>query len=271
MYLIIINIKTLFRVTREESSDNRDIINDARYYELNNKIQLLTVVSSIIILIGGFLGYNSIDSIRGDIEEEMEVKLDEYVNKLKGYDTIMYKYNGLISSLEKERDTTFLSLINTKSETEGTKKDLIKLQKDYRLNAKTFFVKDVKINQGSFTDKIQTSRIYFKDLRELNSSLPEVFIKEPFITVVGIGDGLLTIREITREYFEYSFGGYTDFSTVLYEIFTELSLDSMSKDEKHIASTLMSLLKRHVEIIPPNYERPVAQTFDLIIVEGIND
>jgi bacterioferritin (cytochrome b1) len=104
-----------------QQNDKKTKIDDARYYELNNKIQLIIVVASIIMLIGGFLGYNSIDSIKLEIQDN----LDEYIDKLNSYDTIIDKYNILIPTLENERDTTFKSLIKTKIESEKIKSSLV--------------------------------------------------------------------------------------------------------------------------------------------------
>ena len=120
-YLIVLNIKTLLRVVKMQQNDKKTKIDDARYYELNNKIQLIIVVASIIMLIGGFLGYNSIDSIKLEIQDN----LDEYIDKLNSYDTIIDKYNILIPTLENERDTTFKSLIKTKIESEKIKSSLV--------------------------------------------------------------------------------------------------------------------------------------------------
>ena len=89
VYLLVINIRTLRKVIKLQSSEKKRKINDERYYELNNKIQLLIVVSSIIFLTGGFIGYNSIDSINRDIR-----------NKISGYEKIIEDYDSLILELE---------------------------------------------------------------------------------------------------------------------------------------------------------------------------
>jgi hypothetical protein len=82
VFLIYINQKTYKKVVTYKNNEQELKIGDERYYELNNKIQLLIVVSSMIILIGGFVGYNSIGSIKKDISRDIEL----YKNKLEKYD-----------------------------------------------------------------------------------------------------------------------------------------------------------------------------------------
>lgn len=265
-YLIILNIKTLLRVSKMQQNDKKTKIDDARYYELNNKIQLIIVVASIIMLIGGFLGYNSIDSIKLEIQD----KLDEYIDKLNGYDTIIYKYNMLIPTLENERDTTFKSLIKTKIESEKTKSSLVQLQNDYRLNAKTYFVKGVKIDPKLLSDNAQVGRIYFKDLKPNNPKVPSSFPEEPFITVVGIGDGIITIKKITIDYFDYTFSGFTEANKAILEIFETVNQSSINQEDKELLESIKSLLRNSIKNDKRINNTKYASTFDLIVIEGIN-
>ncbi|MCX6262587.1 MAG: hypothetical protein NTY95_17445, partial [Bacteroidia bacterium] len=266
-YLIILNIKTLHRVLKQQPNEKKSRIDDERYYELNSKIQLLIVVSSIIILIGGFLGYNSIDSIKGDIQNRM----NEYVTKLEGYDSIIYRYNGLLSTLESERDTTFNSLLITKFASEKTKNDLAQLQNEYRLNAKTYFAKGIKISPELLADNSKTARILFNDLKSFNINIPQAFREEPFVTVVGIGDGIITIKNIRKEYFEYSFSGYTQLGDGLLSILDSIKIDANNKDEMELYNHLKSLLKKGFKKDRPDKNYTEATTFDLIIIEGLSN
>lgn len=240
-FLIIINIRTLRTVIKLQSSDKKSKIDDERYHELNSKIQLLTVVSSIIILIGGFLGYNSIDSIK----EEINIKLKDYEAKIISYDSIIVKYNKLIPELDKQRESVFKSLLVTKKESENTKQSLVKLQDEYRLNAKTFFVKGLQIDESSIKDNNKIIRVYFKELNKTYNDIPKVFSKEPFLSPIALGDGFVQIRKITREYFDYQFSGTGT-----------LDKEALINMQKGILS------------IKANPES--ATSFDLIIIEGKN-
>lgn len=82
IYMIFLNQRTLNKIVNYKRSDKELKISDERYYELNNRIQLLIVVSSIIILIGGFVGYNSIESIKNEINDDIK----HYKSNLQHYD-----------------------------------------------------------------------------------------------------------------------------------------------------------------------------------------
>jgi len=266
-YLVFINQKLFKKVVTYKRDEEKVKISDERYYELNNEIQLIIVVASIIILIGGFIGYNSIDSIKDDIQD----KMDEYVDKLNGYETIISNYDTLIPSLEKERDATFTSLIKTKTESEKTKENLTQLQNDYRLNAKTYFVKGIKINQKLLKDNSQIGQIYYKDLIINNPKIPSVFSEEPFISVVGIGDGLITIDEISKEYFKYNFSGFVEADNIFYAMLETVDTITISQEEKELLVKLKSLLLKSIKHKRTVNKRTEASTFDLIIIEGMKN
>lgn len=266
-YLIIINQKILKKVITYKRDDEKLKINDERYYELNNKIQLIIVVASIIILIGGFIGYNSIDSIKNDIQET----LDDYVDKLNDYDTTMVKYKDLILSLGNERDSTFRSLIATKDESEKTLVSLNQLQNDYRLNAKTYLIKGIKISQNLLKDNTQIGQIFFKDLKSINPKIPDVFIDEPFIAIVGIGEGLVSINKITKEYLEYSYNGFVEADNVLLSILETTNPGTLSQEDKDLLLRLKSIMRNSIKNNMAKSNKSEATSFDLIIIEGIRN
>jgi len=57
---------------------------------------------------------------------------------------------------------------------------LEQLQEDYRLSAKTYFVKGIIIDQQLRKDSTKNPRIYFKDLKKINNRIPVAFKEEPF-------------------------------------------------------------------------------------------
>jgi hypothetical protein len=191
IYLIIINILTLRTVMKLRKSEDKRKISDERYHELNNKIQLLIVVSSILILIFGFFGTNSIKTIE--------------------------------------------------SEVRGS---LAKLQDEYKLNAKTYFVSRIKIDQTALTDNNKSTRMSFEKLGELNDKIPSKFGQEPYIWAMPRGAGFITITKITNEYFEYKFSGTIQLNVALSDIKTGHKTNSINAED--------------------------ATSFDLIIIEGEN-
>lgn len=191
IYLIVLNIRTLKIVMKLQTSDKKSKIDDERYHELNNKIQLIIVVSSILILIAGFLGYNSIETIKSEVVGSFEA-----------------------------------------------------LQDEYRLNAKTYFVDGIKIDKAALTDNNKNIQISFKKLGELNAKIPPIFDQEPFVWAMARGNGFVTIKKITKEYFEYTFSGTMQLKDALLEINTGKKTNLISEGD--------------------------ATSFDLIILEGKN-
>lgn len=264
-YLIFINQKNLKKVVTHKRDEEKLKISDERYYELDNKIQLITVVASMLILIGGFIGYNSIDSVKDDIQD----KMNKYVKELN--DSTILKYKNLISSLENKSNAIAESLSETKTESEKTLASLKQLQNDYRLNAKTYFVKGIKISQKQLNDNNQLGQIYFKDLKPNNPKIPSVFTEEPFITVVGIGEGLITINKITNEYFEYKFSGFAQADNIFLAILETVNLNTISQEEKDLLIKLKSLMKNGLKQNMATSNATEATSFDLIIIEGMKN
>lgn len=177
-YFIIIDQKYLKKIVTNKRIDEELSISEKRYYELNNKIQLIIVVASIIILAGTFLGVDS----RISFEKEMKNKTDtlnKYIKKI--YDI---------------------------------KQSLIQLQYDYSFNVRTYMVSNIQIpknvietNRTRTNGKPQKVRIYFKDLRTTEGDSLPAFTKPPFINIQNLGFAFaIMIKEITQEYFEYEFG-----------------------------------------------------------------
>lgn len=258
-YLIIINIRTLKRVIKLQKGEEQNKIDDARYHELNNKIQLLIVVSSIIISIGVFLGISTYESI------------------IKMYSTNIEKYEKIIERLSLEGqnanelyNTSNKSLIKTKRESDSTLRILRQLEKDYRLNAKTYFVKGININQQLNDIKSKNQRIYFKDLKKFNKKIPDIFREEPFVTVVGMGTDIVSILNITKEYFEFESSGTIELEDgVLLDEFKKLK--PISPEEKNIYNSLISMMNNSFKQYKNINKYKETISFDIIIIEGISN
>jgi len=221
-YLIYINQRTLNKVVNYKRSEKELKISDERYYELNNKIQLLIVVSSILILIGGFVGYNSINSITGEISSDIE----HYKKNLMHYDSTIINYQRLIRDLENDRDTVIDVLRTTIIEVNDIKNTLIQLQEDYKLNARTFFATGIKVPPESESDEFVSTRKYFKDMKMPDGKRLPKFKVSPFLSVMGKGLGFVIIKNITKDYFDYFVMG-----VISYEVGLKKESDKPQPDE----------------------------------------
>ncbi|MCF8380789.1 MAG: hypothetical protein K9H49_14540 [Bacteroidales bacterium] len=242
IFLLILNISTLVKVTRLTKSNEKRTIADERYHELNNKFQLLTVVSSILLLIGGFLGYDSINSIN----ENYEKQINNYKKQIEKDSTIVDNYRVILGELDNFKESINDSLNLNYEEIKDIKEKLRELQNDYRLNAKTYFIKEIKIPEDLIKDNRIIKRVYFKELKTLNNKIPSKFKDVPYVSIIELGEGFITIKKITQEYFEYAFSGTIELT-----------------DQE-----LIELLKKAKPdgFLPPN--ELDADRFDLIIIEG---
>lgn len=204
-YLIFINQRILKKVVTFKRDEQKLKIDDERYYELNNKIQLIIVISSIIILIGGFFGYNTISTIKSEINNE----IGNYRETILSYDSIIKKYNKLILGLESERVNISKVLQNSISETNRLQRELTQLQSDYNFNVRTYMVTDIKIDRKEIagTKEYEIVRVYFKDLKTTKGENLPKFINTPYLSIQNLGFAFaVMIKKVTTEYFEYEFG-----------------------------------------------------------------
>jgi hypothetical protein len=204
-YLIFIDQRLLRRVVTYKRDEEKLKINDERYYELNNKYQLLIVGSSFIILALGFFGYDSINSIKGKINQD----IDQYKSVLEDYKKKIAAYDTLNKDLGKEKEfiTTFLK--NSLEETNRLQRVLIQLQKDYSFNVRTYMVPNIPIQKKKITgtEEYEKIRVYFKDLKTNEGEKLPNFNDPPFLSIQNVGFAFaVMIKEVTKEYFEYEYG-----------------------------------------------------------------
>lgn len=201
-YLIFINQRILNKVVTYKRDEQKLNINDERYYELNNKIQLIIVISSIILLIGGFFGYNTISTIKSEINNE----IGNYRETILSYDSIITNYNKLILELESERENLSKVLQNSISETNRIQKELTQLQADYSFNVRTYIVTNIKIEEKKIagTEEYEKVRVYFKDLKTTKGENLPKFNNPPYLSIQNLGFAFaVMIKKVTNEYFEY--------------------------------------------------------------------
>lgn len=211
LYLIVINLRVLKKVVKYKLNDGQLTISDERYFELNNKIQLLIVVASILILVGGFIGYNSIHSINSEITEDIE----HYQETIVQYDSVILGYTHLISDLEIERRNITEILKSSINESNRLQKVLIQLQNDYSFNVRTYMISNIPIEKKKIegANDYEKVRVYFKDLLTTEGEKLPHFKTPPFISIQNLGFAFtVMIKEINKEYFEYEFGQFSEWN-----------------------------------------------------------
>jgi len=209
-FLIMLDIKTLNNVIKLKINEPELKINDEKYYELKFRIQLLTVVSSIIIAIGGFIGYTSIKEIKDAVSSDVEI----YKSKLMDYDSMINGY-----------DTTFIYYAK---KIEKVDRDFLKLLNEYRLSYKSYVVGGIKVPEEPSTDKLKPDskpyRLYFNQLETKEGTALPSFKEPPFLAIQGNGIGVIMIENITKDYFEYGAMRLEDVNTKINARFESFDL-----------------------------------------------
>lgn len=244
IFLIVINIITLRRVIKN-SKDPDDInLSDKRYYELNNKIQLFIVVTSIVFVFITFTGHEKID----DVLKEQTSIIENYNNKINKYDKSLSISDSLTESnitiINELRDSIRLG----NQDIIKIKNSLEMLQNQYRISSKTYLVRDFKILKAPENERDKPVKVYFKELNKFNINIPSIFSERPYVILRQNGSGSLTIKEIQRDYFIYEYGGVIEGEIVVKDIIS----GNYSKDK-----------------IYPNDPDDATQ-FDIVIIEEVS-
>ena len=199
IWLLISEKRILNRI--EENIKNIGYIipdSNEKYYELKYKIQLLTSGASIILVIGGFLGYNSVTSIKEDIQKDLQ----HYKVNLQKSDSLLSELDSNKIQIEKELKVSQEALRTSLHETSQLKVELLKLQKQFTPNMQTYIVKGIPYEAGK--NPSEKYRVYYKDLKTVDgNSLPN-FTTPPVTNIISKGVSRIILTENTTEYFEYA-------------------------------------------------------------------
>jgi hypothetical protein len=173
------------------------VISDERYFELKYRLQTYITVGGVAIAIFAFFGINSIN----DVLEEPKDVIDNYYSKVSEYDSLILDYKDSINIyrdnilyLAGEAEIVQDSMAILKLGLEG-------LQREYRLNAKSYFVQSFPIDT---IVKGEPIKVTFKELQKYNSNIPSSFGHSPFVTIVPKGSGMYNMKEISVDFFSYN-------------------------------------------------------------------
>jgi hypothetical protein len=184
LILVIFLSITNYIALKKAITKGKTKIGDKRYYELNNKIQMIIIISSMIVLIGGFLGYNTISSIKEDIYMD----INQYQDKIDQYTAILDSNKVSFEKLNSELERS----------TQKANDIILELANNY-LNVKTYLVQKLSVNNEK-----DATRLYFKDLTTSNGKKLPKFSKPPSLSIAGKGTGQIWFKVINKDYFEYT-------------------------------------------------------------------
>lgn len=203
---------------KRTSGSNNEQLNDSRYFELKYKQEFFIAIVSFITAVVVFLGYNSIDSIKSKLREDIELNLrtsmsqfDSVKGAIKKTDTALmttkmaaaqYAHLAIENQIKQQQLLKVLS--SSENKTQEFQKRIDELNKKNILKQKIYIVEGLRVDLKD--DKPVEHR--FADLRTvLDEPLP-IFTKPPIIVATSNSGTSVTIFDVTTESFKISLFGY---------------------------------------------------------------
>ncbi len=128
-------LKELLKLAKIRNSP----IPDAKYFELKSSLSLVKILLTSGIVLLGFLGLNSYNSIRTEIYEEVESQVSEYDSLLRERVYTLfeiqdeyYKFNSLIDSVSREKLNILDSIENRIMDRDALLKRIIETAENKR-------------------------------------------------------------------------------------------------------------------------------------------
>lgn len=257
--ILIFNIWNIVVLRRlNNSSTAKDIpLNDAKYYELKYKSEFIVAVFSVIVAVGGLLGYESLQSAKNEVKSDLLTKMRSIDSLVTQTELRIKRKDSLLFEIESKQDIINSAIpINE----EKLQKQNVQLRKlmytindlndNNKIKQSFYLVRDLKIknNKGikvttqeiqiyrdtlppekraaengmkkTLAIKQETGQYYkFDDLKtNLGDKLPK-FTKIPFIISIPESSFGLEIYNVTLDGFYVDIASGTKWSVGEEEIF----------------------------------------------------
>ncbi len=194
---LILDFITLNKI-RKLGSKDKSMIPDEKYFDLKYKIQYLISIFSVILFIGVFLGYNSIQNIETKISNEISESILDLKSRIAKSDTLITRHEKSLKEFESEQKKIQDVLKKSNKDVLSLSDSVNELTKKTFVNPKIYichFLFDEK-NVGNPNGEI----FYFKDIPTIDKNELPIFKKEPSLFFSAIVMQI-EIFEVTKEYF----------------------------------------------------------------------
>ena len=168
-------------------------LSDERYFGLKSKIELYTIVFSILIAVLAYLGINSYNEITNRVQQEMLDKLSIYDNRLGEVDSILTEVEKFVRDFDIEREAISTVLATTSKDAKELEQNINVLAQRKITSINLILVPDVDI------DLFEDKEYHFKDMVSLSGRKLPIFSKAPRVYIPSGIDG---ISEVTKDYFK---------------------------------------------------------------------
>lgn len=188
------------KLIKKFSENKQSIFNDEKYFELKFRIQLIITTATIIMIIGGFIGFNSLKNIKDNLSTE----INQYRLNFRIYDSTLLSYKKQIAKLDTKRLLIEEALTTSSGETDGLKIELIEIKKKYSQKIKTYIIKDIEFEREFVGEKT----IYYRDIETIEGNELPKFSKPPILNILDYGLNEIHIVDNTIDYFKFMISGY---------------------------------------------------------------
>jgi hypothetical protein len=180
--ILLLSVYQLYILLKLKSgSSATNAIPDAKYFELKYQTESYVKIFSVLIALAGFLGYNTMQKSKEDIEKQYVDNLKKYETRLNAIDSTSKENENFIQSFNIEKEAIKAVLLKTGKSAKDIEQG-INLLAAKRINPLNLYVVPI---QNKATSDHNTSPVtyQYKDLLSFkNSPLPK-FNKAPFVDI----------------------------------------------------------------------------------------
>jgi hypothetical protein len=194
--LLIISVSNWVHFWNMQSAkDTETAFQDARFWELNYKIEFLVAVSAIVAAGLVYLGYDSLRSTKEQLKSEMEKEIVELREEL--------------TRTKADSDNVSKIVANSKGEVGNQLESLQKLEKKIdEINKKNivqqgyYVISGLTVVLDTNQEVIQNGKIHFKDLTTTSGDKLPAFTSPPLVIAISEGDSGVDIYRVKPDSFE---------------------------------------------------------------------
>ncbi|MCD8437692.1 hypothetical protein LNI95_08410 [Tenacibaculum dicentrarchi] len=210
--IVILNVWNLISLKqlKKDSTKLDSQLNDPKYYELKSKSEFIVAVFTILVAVGGLLGYKSFESVKKSIKDDLlsrmipiNSSIDETEKKIIKYDSIFRINESMQIIINKDIPKNDLKLKNQDRQLKLIQNTLNELNQNNKIKQSFYLVKSLEIIniKGKLSKKF-----YFKDLRtNIGDKIPK-FSKLPFLIPIPENMATIRINDLTLESFTIHIG-----------------------------------------------------------------
>lgn len=199
--LSIWNLLIMFKI-KNSSKGKSSITANEFYIELKSRIQLITTIFSIVVVILTYYGFTTEDRIRQKINDQISEEFGKYDKRFASTDSSMLVYESFIKNFDAAKEAIASTLLNAGQGAKEIERNINILASKKLSGLNLYIVPKFKVDDSS-----DTIRCYYKNMITSDGKKLPKFTRAPYINF-GANSSFTAITIINNtEYFEFSICG----------------------------------------------------------------